>query len=92
MAPPALPASPDCWPNQAALGEQCARVSALLETGKAPRGATSETLCDALRTLLGARLVREPTADLRHIVVVLCEMKTGSNDTVEVTVVSRNLK
>ncbi|XP_026469731.1 protein jagged-1b [Ctenocephalides felis] len=88
VAPPALPASPDCWPNQAALGEQCARVSALLETGKAPRGATSETLCDALRTLLGARLVIEPTADLRHIVVVLCEMKTGSNDTVEVTVSS----
>lgn len=91
MAPPKLPTSSDCWPNQAVLSSNCARVTILLEYKKVMMGTSVEGVCFNLRILLGTRLVKASQELVQPLLVVLCDMKTGRNDSIEVTVVSRNI-
>ncbi|CAD7084628.1 unnamed protein product [Hermetia illucens] len=90
VAPPKLPASPDCWPNQAILNENCARISILLETKHIISGASVEGICLNLRSLLSARLVRHPSSTAQ--LIILCDIKSGSNDTIEVTMSSSTIE
>nr|CAI5869526.1 unnamed protein product [Callosobruchus analis] len=82
VRPPSLPAPASCWPNQAVLSGACARLTLLLDRARLPQGATVEGLCADLRTLLAAQQAAE---GLRDRLVLLCDLKTGYNDTVEVT-------
>lgn len=88
VAPPKLPAAAECWPNQATLDENCARITILLESKLIPQGTSVEGICWNLRTLLGTRLVKTISEAQPPLLIVLCDIKSGSNDTIEVTVVS----
>lgn len=88
VAPPKLPANIDCWPNQAELSEHCARITILLESKRVLPGTSVEGVCLNLRILLGTRLVKLSQEFGSPLMVILCDMKNGSNDTIEVTVVS----
>lgn len=88
VAPPKLPASIDCWPNQAVLGESCARITILLENKRIPQGTSVEGLCHNLRTLVGTKMIKASQETTPPLLIILCDIKTGNNDTVEVTVVS----
>lgn len=95
VAPPRLPVGQDCWPNQARLSAACARITILLEQKRLAVGTSVEGVCLNLRVLLGMRLLKremggggENGTNGQAMLVVLCDMKTGSNDSIEVTVVS----
>lgn len=88
VAPPKLPAKINCWPNQAELSEQCARITILLERNRITSGTSVEEVCLNLRILLGIRLVKTSQAFYFPLLIILCDIKSGSNDTIEVTVVS----
>ncbi|XP_055679590.1 protein serrate [Lutzomyia longipalpis] len=89
VAPPKLPTSTDCWPNQAILGEQCSRITILMDPKLIPRGTTVEGVCLRLRRHLADRLIKTPHLEATTaFIVVLCDIKTGSNDTIEVTLSS----
>lgn len=91
VAPPKLPAPIECWPNQAFLNENCARVTILLENRIIQTGTSAEGICFHLRTLLGTRLVKI-TQDSQHpLLVLICDIKTGTNDSIEVTIVSKSI-
>uniref|UniRef100_A0A182W1J3 EGF-like domain-containing protein n=1 Tax=Anopheles minimus TaxID=112268 RepID=A0A182W1J3_9DIPT len=85
VAPPKIPAPTDCWPNQATLGTACARVSILLELNRLVRGTSVDGLCHLLRLQLGEKLIKNPSFDVSAFIVVLCDLKIGTNDTIEVT-------
>uniref|UniRef100_A0A182MTH8 EGF-like domain-containing protein n=1 Tax=Anopheles culicifacies TaxID=139723 RepID=A0A182MTH8_9DIPT len=85
VAPPKIPAPTDCWPNQATLGTACARVSILLELNRLVRGTSVDGMCHLLRLQLGEKLIKNPSFDVSVFIVVLCDLKTGTNDTIEVT-------
>ncbi|XP_053686299.1 protein serrate [Sabethes cyaneus] len=85
VAPPRIPAPTDCWPNQATLGSQCARISILLELNRLARGTSVDGLCHILRLQLGEKLIKNPSFDVSVFIVVLCDLKVGTNDTIEVT-------
>lgn len=88
VAPPKLPAPIECWPNQAVLDENCARITILMENRVIQPGTSVEGICASLRTLLGTRLVKI-VADMQPpLLVLLCDIKSGTNDTIEVTIVS----
>lgn len=91
VAPPKLPTTTDCWPNQAELSAHCARITILLESKRVAVGTSVEGVCLNLRILLGTRLVKTSKEFLPPLLVVLCDMKSGSNDSIEVTVVSWHL-
>ncbi|KAH8232576.1 hypothetical protein KR032_009812 [Drosophila birchii] len=97
VAPPSLPAKASCWPNQAVVNENCARLTILLALERVGRGASVEGLCSLVRVLLAAQLVKEPPASTggqegqKGMLMVLCDLKTGTNDTVELTVSSSRL-
>lgn len=86
VAPPRLPASTDCWPNQAILSEQCSRISLLLETLHMPKGTSVEGICQSIRLLLGVRLVKSSQLTASVFLIVLCDLKSGTNNTIEVTI------
>lgn len=88
VEPPRLPANPDCWPNQANLNDNCARLTILLDRQRVGAGSSVEGLCSVLRFLLASRLVKLPKGENEGMLIIICDIKTGSNDTVEVTVVS----
>lgn len=88
MAPPKLPAPSSCWPNQAVLDENCARISILLENKSLPKGTSVEGMCFSLRTIVGLKLVNAWKDAKPPMLILLCDNKSGSNDTIEVTVVS----
>lgn len=88
VAPPKLPAPSDCWPNQAILNENCARITVLLENRSVPPGTSVEGICYSLRTIVGMRLVKTRKDSKPPMLILLCDIKSGSNDTIEVTVVS----
>lgn len=91
VGPPKLPAPQECWPNQASLNENCARVTVILENRKVPAGITVEGVCFGLRTLLGGRLIKNADKKIASaFLVLLCDNKSGTNDTIEVTLVSFN--
>lgn len=84
---PKLPKTTDCWPNQARLGDRCARITVVLENKRIPLGTSVESICFNLRTLLGTRMVNLIKEFEPPLLVVLCDIKIDSNDTIEVTVV-----
>lgn len=88
VAPPKLPAPVECWPNQAILDEQCARITILMENKAIQPSTSVEGICVNLRTLLGTRLVKTVQDATPPLLILLCDIKTGTNDTIEVTVVS----
>ncbi|XP_055700061.1 protein serrate [Phlebotomus papatasi] len=89
VAPPKLPAPIDCWPNQAVLGDQCSRITILMDPKHIPQGTTVEGVCLRLRRLLGLKLIKAPQSESSTaFIVILCDIKTGSNDTIEVTLSS----
>lgn len=81
VGPPSLPAPPSCWPGQASPGSNCAKLSILLRKESLSPGTSVELLCRRLRRLI---------ADPRRLVsvVLLCDLKPGDNDTIEVTIFS----
>lgn len=85
VRPPALPAPPDCWPNQALLSNGCARLTLLVDRAKLQTGVTVEGLCGDMRRLLAGN---EAANDLQNALVLLCDLKADYNDTIEVTLVS----
>ncbi|XP_046687565.1 protein jagged-1b isoform X1 [Homalodisca vitripennis] len=82
VGPPLVPAPPSCWPNQAVLSNTCVRLSLLLERGRLLAGVSTESLCSELRSLLAAH---QATSGAHHSLVLLCDLKTQANDTLEVT-------
>lgn len=88
VAPPKLPAPVECWPNQAILDERCARITILMENKAIQPSTSVEGICVNLRTLLGTRLVKTIQDASPPLLILLCDIKTGTNDTIEVTVVS----
>lgn len=81
VGPPALPAPPSCWPGQATPGPTCSRLTILLRRDTLAAGTSVEILCRRLRKLLADP--RRPQS-----IVLLCDLKPGDNDTVEVTIFS----
>lgn len=88
VAPPKLPAPIECWPNQAVLDENCARITILIKNKVIQPGTSVEGICFNLRTLLGTRLVQTIQETQSPLLVLLCDIKSGTNDTIEVTIVS----
>lgn len=89
VAPPKFPAKISCWPNQAELSEQCARVTIVLDGQRIAPKSSVEGLCLSFRTILGTRLVETNSELLATMLIVLCDLRGGANDTIEVTVVSK---
>ncbi|XP_044728206.1 protein jagged-1b isoform X2 [Chrysoperla carnea] len=85
VGPPSLPAPQSCWPNQATLSNACARLTLLLDRNKLPIGVTTEKLCISMRKLLAAH---QASQGLQDVLILLCDLKTGFNDTIEVTLSS----
>nr|XP_024219617.1 protein jagged-1b-like [Halyomorpha halys] len=79
VGPPPLRSPDSCWPNQATLSSSCALLSLTVATQTLPQGISSETVCRELRSLLAT------THASHHGVIILCDIKTGTNDTIEVT-------
>lgn len=88
-APPKYPASKKCWPNQAVLSENCWRINILLDLTKVSKGLSTESYCHNLRTILGGRMV-EQKFFFHSAILIICDIKSGTNDTIEVTIVSTN--
>lgn len=79
-----MPSPSTCWPNQAVLSNTCARLTLLLDKVKLPQNTTVEGLCSNLRQLLAQQ---QAIAGLQDDLVLLCDLKTDYNDTIEVTLV-----
>lgn len=96
VAPPRFPSLSNCWPNQAVLNENCARLTILMDRSRLNPGSSVEGLCSVLRFLLASRLITEPTIDSTNpsdqhengMIIIICDLKAGTNDSIEVTVVS----
>lgn len=88
VAPPKIPASIECWPNQAVLDEQCSRITILMDNKLIQPGTSVEGICFNLRMLVGTKLVKIIKDSSPPLLILLCDIQTGSNDTIEVTVVS----
>lgn len=86
-APPNYPVSSQCWPNQAVLSENCSRISIVLDMLKVSAGLTTEKYCHNLRTFVGG-LMLEKNYHSPSAIVIICDIKNGTNDTIEVTLVS----
>ncbi|XP_017780565.1 PREDICTED: protein jagged-1b isoform X2 [Nicrophorus vespilloides] len=82
VKPPTVPAPSSCWPNQAVLSNTCARLTLFLDRPKLPDGLTVEGLCGDLRRVLAAKVASN---DWQTELVLLCDLKSEYNDTVEVT-------
>ncbi|CAG9863615.1 unnamed protein product [Phyllotreta striolata] len=82
VKPASVPTPSTCWPNQAVLSNTCARLTLLLDRPKLPEGTTVEGLCGDLRRLLANQQAME---GLQDVLYLLCDLKNGYNDTVEVT-------
>lgn len=88
VAPPKLPAPTECWPNQADLDDNCARITILMDNRIITPGTSVEGICFNLRTLLGTKLVKVSQEVHPPLLVLLCDIKSGTNNTIEVTIVS----
>jgi jagged-1 len=88
-APPKYPATTKCWPNQAMLSENCSRINIVLDMLKISRGLSTESYCHNLRTILGGRMVEQEFFS-HSAIIIICDIKSGTNDTIEVTIVSTN--
>lgn len=97
VGPPRLPAPPTCWPNQAVLGAGCSRLTLLLDRARLGAGnavagvlapSSVEGLCRELRRQLAHAYAAEDGPRRQDALVLLCELRSGCNDTIEVTIVS----
>lgn len=88
VAPPKIPAPIECWPNQAVLDEQCARITILMDSKVIQTGTSVEGICFNLRMLVGTKLVKTVKDSHPPLLILLCDIQTGTNNTIEVTVVS----
>jgi jagged-1 len=86
---PGVPAPTDCWPNQAVLSAHCARLNLLLDRSKLKPGTSVEAVCGHLREIAATH---QTITGNTNLLVILCEMKTGFNNIIEVTVVSSTLE
>lgn len=86
-APPKYPTSNKCWPNQAFLSENCSRINIILDILNISKGLSTESYCHNLRTLLGGRMLEQKLFS-HSAIILICDIKSGTNDTIEVTVVS----
>lgn len=80
-----IPAPPSCRPNQAILSDTCTRLSLYVDAAKLRPSITTEDLCNEIRRLVA---VHQASKSIQFEVVVLCDLKLGFNDTVEITIVS----
>jgi hypothetical protein len=87
-APPKYPTSNKCWPNQATLSENCSRINIILDMLKISKGLSTESYCHNLRMLLGGRMLEQKLFSHSAAIILICDIKSGTNDTIEVTVVS----
>jgi jagged-1 len=89
--PPKYPVSSSCWPNQAVLSENCSRISIVLDMFNISRsrGLSAENYCHNLRTIVGGIMI-ERNFHSPSAIIIICDIKTGTNDTIEVTIVSIN--
>lgn len=63
----------------------------MLEAKKVPQGISVEGVCFGLRTLLGSRMIQNPDVKIASaFIVLLCDNKSGTNDTIEVTLSAPN--
>jgi hypothetical protein len=85
--PPKYPASNKCWPNQAVLSENCSRINIVLDMRNISKGLSTESYCHNLRTILGGRMV-EQNVFFHSTIILICDIKSGTSDTIEVTIVS----
>lgn len=86
MSPPKLPAPIDCWPNQVILGELCSRISIFLQTNNIPPKSSVEGICLNLRTVLASRIIYHSKVSQFPLLILLCDIKIGTNDTIELTI------
>lgn len=86
-SPPKYPATTKCWPNQAVLSENCSRINIVLDMIKISKGLSTESYCHYLRTILGGRML-EQKVFFHSAIIIICDIKSGTNDTIEVTIVS----
>lgn len=84
VAPRANPGSPTCVPNHATLNNGCARLTLVLNRTGLPVGARVQTVCQGLRAAWADRHAHTSTP----APVILCGLLLGTNDTIEVTLVS----
>lgn len=74
-----------CRPNRAQLSDRCTRLSLYVDVSRLKPSVDTEDVCNEVRKLVA---IREATKKSACEIVALCDLKTGYNDTVEVTVVS----
>lgn len=86
VGPPPVPAPASCWPNQAELSNSCARLTLLLQPARLTTAVSTESLCGDLRRLTASL---QSLARRQDPLVVLCDLKLGYRDTLEVTMVSQ---
>lgn len=86
VSPPKLPAPVDCWPNQVVLGELCSRISIFLLTNRIPSKSSVEGICFNLRTVLASRIIHHQKVSRFPLLILLCDIKSGTNDTIELTI------
>lgn len=84
VAPPSNPGPEDCQPNRATLNNACARLTLVLDRARLHVGARVQTMCRGLRAAWAGRHGHTATPSP----VILCGLVAGTNDTVEVTLVS----
>ncbi|XP_065216653.1 protein jagged-2-like [Planococcus citri] len=82
---PSIPAPPTCQPNQAVSSDYCMRMSLFVDIAKLRPSVTTEDLCNEIRALVSGH---EASKNTHFEIVVLCDLKLGFNDTVEVTLSS----
>lgn len=71
-----------CSPKNAEVSGTCAKITLLFDKTYLPQGVTVGGLCDHLRWL---PIIKD---EVFRKILIACELKSGTTDTVEVTVVS----
>ncbi|XP_071447350.1 protein jagged-1b-like [Hetaerina americana] len=95
VGPPVVPAPPTCWPNQAQLSNTCSRLGLLFDRSKLQPGLSVEGLCSQLRQIVAHHQstmwssYKDQFFENKKL-IILCDLKAGYNDTVEVTMSSED--
>lgn len=84
MAPRVNPGPSQCVPNHATLNNGCARLTLVLNRTRLPVGARVQSLCQGLRAAWADRHAHTSMP----APIILCGLVIGTNDTIEVTLVS----
>ena len=84
VAPRINPGPRDCIPNHASLNNGCARLTLILDRARLPHGSRVQMVCQGLRAAWADRHAHTSTP----APIILCGLLVGTNDTIEVTLVS----